>query len=489
MRLYNTLTRRVEDFVPREHGRVGMYVCGPTVQGPPHFGHARGAIVIDVLRRHLQWSGYRVLHVRNITDVDDKIITRAEAEGRSAAEVAEEYARIWDHQIGALGVLPPHIAPRATGHILEMIDLIERLIKVDAAYEAGGDVLFRVRAFDDYGKLSGRRVDELRAGARVEADERKDDPLDFALWKAAKTQPDNSSGSVPDQSGGSVPDSSGRSGREPSWPSPWGPGRPGWHIECSAMAAKYLGEGFDLHAGGLDLVFPHHENEVAQWEAATGTTFARHWLHHGLLNLGAEKMSKSVGNIISLGEALERYGPGVLRHFYLSAHYRSPVEFSEERLAEAAAAFDRWAAFARATAGGRPTGGDADGSASAGEAQGAREAFRHALDDDLNTPEAHAVLFDLVSAGNRHLQAGRRAEAAALAGVFGELADVLGYRFDVADTAGSGLVGPLVEELLRLRAEARARRDFTAADGIRARLAELGIVVEDSPEGARWHLG
>ncbi|HVL98098.1 MAG TPA: cysteine--tRNA ligase [Egibacteraceae bacterium] len=461
LRLHNTLTRRVEAFVPREQGRVGMYVCGPTVQGPPHFGHARGAIVTDVLRRHLEWSGYRVLHVRNITDVEDKIIARAEAEGRTAAEVAEDYARVWESQIGALGVLPPHIVPRATGHILEMIELIEELIEAGAAYEAAGDVLFRVRAFEGYGKLSGRRVDELRAGARVEPDERKEDPLDFALWKAAK------------------PD-------EPSWPSPWGRGRPGWHIECSAMAAKYLGQGFDLHAGGIDLVFPHHENEVAQSEAATGAPFVRHWLHHGLLNLGAEKMSKSVGNIISLGEALERYGPTVLRHFYLGAHYRSPVEFSEERLDEARAAFDRWAAFVRATAGLRGAGAAAD--ADPAEAQQARRAFRAALDEDLNTPQAHAVLFALVSAGNRHLEMGRRAEAARLAEVLVELAGVLGYGFAPAQADRAGLLGALVEELLRLRAQARERRDFATADDIRARLAGLGVVVEDSPEGALWHL-
>ncbi|MBA2529760.1 MAG: cysteine--tRNA ligase, partial [Euzebyales bacterium] len=324
MRLYNSLTRTTEELVPRDEGRVGMYVCGPTVQDAPHFGHARAALVPDVLRRWLEHSGYEVFCVRNITDVDDKIIAKSAQEGRPAAAVAEHYARVYEAEIARLGVLPPHIAPRATGHILEMIALIERLVEVGAAYEAGGDVFFSVRAFDGYGKLSGRNVDELRAGARVEADARKRDPLDFSLWKAAKRG-------------------------EPSWPSPWGRGRPGWHIECSAMATKYLGTAFDIHTGGQDLVFPHHENELAQSEAASGRRFARFWVHNGLLAMGESKMSKSLGNVISLGAALDRHGANVLRLFYLSAHYRSPIDFSEERLAEAAAGFDRWSAFLRAT--------------------------------------------------------------------------------------------------------------------------------------------
>ena len=457
MRLYNTLTRRTEELVPRDPGRVTLYVCGPTVQGPPHFGHARAAIVPDVLRRYLEWTGLEVFHVRNITDVEDKIIAAAEEEARPAAAVAEHYARVWDEQIGRLGVLPPHVVPRATGHIIEMIEMIERLLTTGAAYEAGGDVYFSVRAFEGYGKLSGRKPDELRAGVRIEADERKRDPLDFALWKAAKPG-------------------------EPDWASPWGRGRPGWHIECSAMATKYLGEGFDIHAGGMDLVFPHHENEIAQAEAATGRPFARLWMHNGLLNLGAQKMSKSVGNIISLDEALRRYGPEVLRLFYLRADYRSPVEFSEERLDEAAAAYERLTAFLRATA-------DLPADARVSdEVTTARKAFTDAMDDDLSTPRAHAVLFDLVTAGHQHLEAGRRDEAAAVRNAVRELGGVLGYAFSGSETREAGLVAPLVEELLAIRAEARERRDFAMADRIRARLSELGIVVEDSPDGARWHV-
>jgi len=455
MRLYNTLMRTTEEFVPRDEGRVGMYVCGPTVQDVAHLGHARADLVPDVLRRYLEWRGYEVFHVRNFTDVDDKIIARAAEEGRLAVEVAQRNARVYEQDMARFGVLPPHVSPRATAHIFEMLQLIERLVELGSAYESGGDVFFSVRSFERYGRLSGRDVDELRAGARVEPDERKRDPADFALWKAAKPG-------------------------EPRWPSPWGDGRPGWHIECSAMAATYLGEGFDIHAGGLDLVFPHHENEIAQFEAASGRQFARWWVHNGLLNIGAEKMSKSVGNIVTLAEAIDTHGADVLRLYYLQAHYRSPVEFSEERLVETGTAYARWLAFLRAA-------GDAEPSAAGSEPDTARRRFRAAMDDDLSTPQALAVLFDLVSAGNAHLAAGRRAEAAALRGAFTELAAVLGFGLERSERPTS--VTPLVELLLELREQARARRDFTAADGIRERLAAAGIVVEDTSEGTRWHVG
>ena len=455
MRLYNTRTRAVEEFVPRDDGRVGMYSCGPTVQGPPHFGHARAEIVPDVLRRWLEHRGYEVFHVRNITDVDDKIIDKALEEGRPAAAVSDHYARVYEAQIARLGVQPPHIAPRATGHIIEMISLIERLVEMGAAYAAGGDVYFSIRAFDRYGALSGRNVDELRAGARVDPDERKRDPLDFALWKAAKAG-------------------------EPSWPSPWGRGRPGWHIECSAMSTKYLGVNFDIHTGGMDLVFPHHENEVAQSEAASGRRFVRYWVHNGLLSVDNEKMSKSLGNVISLAEALDRYGASVLRLFYLSAHYRSPVDFNAERLAEAQAGLGRWRALLRATRG-------LEAAAAPQVLAEVRARFCEAMDDDLGTPAAHAAIFDLVSDANRLLEAGHAADAAAGRDLLLELTGVLGYRLG-GDRDTSGLVAPLVDELLRLRTEARERRDFETADAIRARLGALGIVVEDSAQGPRWHL-
>ena len=457
MRLYNTLTREVEPFTTRDEGRVGMYVCGPTVQNVPHFGHARAAVVPDVLRRWLTYRGYEVFFVRNITDVEDKIIERAAQENRHSAAVAETYTRIYEDQMARLNVLPPDVAPRATGHIIEMIGLIERLVEVGVAYEAGGDVFFSVRKFDSYGRLSGRNVDDLRAGARIEPTERKRDPLDFVLWKRAKAG-------------------------EPSWSSPWGRGRPGWHIECSAMAAKYLGTAFDIHAGGLDLIFPHHENEIAQSEAASGRRFARYWVHNGMVTLDEEKMSKSVGNVIGLGEALDRFGPNVLRLFLLSAHYRSPVDFSEERLAEARAGFDRWSAFLRATRDlpERDKGSDVVATA--------RQRFADALDDDLGTPAAQAALFDLAREGNRALEQGDRDTAAEVRSALLELTGVLGYSFDETDDSAT-LVGPLVEELLRLRREARDRKDFATADDIRARLAAIGIVVEDSADGARWHRG
>ncbi len=458
MRLTNTLTRTEEELVPRDEGRVTLYVCGQTVQNVPHFGHARAAIVPDVLRRYLEWRGFDVLHVRNVTDIDDKIIDRAREEGTSAAVVAEKYTRISEREMDRLGVLPPHVMPRATGHVIEMIDLIERLVDGGHAYEGGGDVFFAVRSFPGYGKLSGRDVDELRAGARVDPDERKRDPADFVLWKAAKPG-------------------------EPSWPSPWGLGRPGWHIECSAMARRYLGDGFDIHAGGMDLVFPHHENEIAQAEAATGRTFARLWLHNGLLHVGNEKMSKSLGNFVTLAEALDRYGADVLRMFYLQVAYRSPVDLSEERLAEAQAGLERWRAFLRAA-----DGLEADGSGK-DEADRVRERFLAAMEDDLSTPRAQAALFDAVTAGNQHLEAGRTGEAAALRDVVRELAGVLGYAL-AEDTGGAdaALLDGLVRELLDLRAEARAARDFATGDRIRDRLAALGVVVEDRPDGPRWHL-
>jgi len=458
MRLTNTLTRTEEELVPRDEGRVTLYVCGQTVQNVPHFGHARAAIVPDVLRRYLEWRGFDVLHVRNVTDIDDKIIDRAREEGTSAAVVAEKYTRISEREMDRLGVLPPHVMPRATGHVIEMIDLIERLIDRGHAYEGGGDVFFAVRSFPGYGKLSGRDVDELRAGARVDPDERKRDPADFVLWKAAKPG-------------------------EPSWPSPWGPGRPGWHIECSAMARRYLGDGFDIHAGGTDLVFPHHENEIAQAEAATGRTFARLWLHNGLLHVGSEKMSKSLGNFVTLAEALDRYGPDVLRMFYLQVAYRSPVDLSEERLAEARAGLERWRAFLRGA-----DGLEADGSGK-DEAERVRERFVAAMEDDLSTPRAQAALFDAVTAGNQHLEAGRAGQAAALRDVVRELAGVLGYTLATdAGGADAALLDGLVRELLELRAEARAARDFATGDRIRDRLAALGVVVEDRPDGPRWHL-
>ncbi|HJU01729.1 MAG TPA: cysteine--tRNA ligase, partial [Actinomycetes bacterium] len=321
LQLHNTLTKRKEPFVPCDQGRVGIYLCGPTVYAEPHIGNLRPVVVFDVLRRHLTASGYQVLYVRNYTDVDDRIIEAAGHDPLEAFVVAERWTRVYEEIVAALGTLPPDIAPRASGHIPEMLELIARLVEAGLAYQAGGDVYFAVAKWPQYGKLSGRDPAELLAGARVEVNPDKRDPLDFALWKGAKPG-------------------------EPTWDSPWGPGRPGWHIECSAMAGKYLGTGFDIHGGGEDLIFPHHENEIAQSEGATGQPFARYWLHNAFLELKGEKMAKSVGNVVSPRELLRRHRGVVLRYALLGAHYRSPLEFSEEVLSDAAASYDRLATFA-----------------------------------------------------------------------------------------------------------------------------------------------
>ncbi|MFP5331363.1 MAG: cysteine--tRNA ligase, partial [Acidimicrobiia bacterium] len=315
--VFNTLGRSLQAFEPQHPEKVGMYVCGPTVQSDPHLGHGRFAVAFDVIVRYLRWRGFDVTYVRNITDVEDKIIAAAAETGETTEELAARVAARFAEAFEALGVLAPDHEPRATEHIDGMIRIIERLIERGLAYpEENGDVYYSVRTLESYGKLSGRKPDELRAGARVEVDEFKHDPLDFALWKAAKPG-------------------------EPSWDSPWGPGRPGWHIECSAMSSEFLGDTFDIHGGGNDLIFPHHENEIAQSEGATGKPFARYWLHSGMVNLSGEKMSKSTGHIIGLHEAIAQYGGTAVRLFYLRAHYRSPLEFSEELVADAKASLDR----------------------------------------------------------------------------------------------------------------------------------------------------
>jgi cysteinyl-tRNA synthetase len=469
LQLNNTLTRRKEPFHPRDEGRVGIYLCGPTVYGETHIGNLRNVVVFDVLRRHLTASGYEVVYVRNVTDVDDKIIAAAGNDPLRAFIVAERWTRVYDEVTAALGTLPPDIAPRASGHVPEMLALIARLLDHGLAYRAGGDVFFAVGKWPDYGRLSGRDLGELRAGARVEVNPDKRDPLDFALWKGAKPG-------------------------EPIWDSPWGPGRPGWHIECSAMASKYLGAGFDIHGGGEDLIFPHHENEIAQFEGATGDPFARYWLHNAFLEVKGEKMAKSVGNVVNPSELLRRYRGVVLRFALLGAHYRSPVEFSDEALEDARASYDRLATFATNAARALPSDeeGDPAGGA-AGEEGGWRERFLAALDDDLNVPAALAVLFDLVAATNPLIGRAERGDAQAAAtlrtrlAVFSDLAARLGFTplLDLPDPAAFPAV---LELVLDLRERARAARDFAAADMVRDRLAAAGIRVEDRIGGPRWHL-
>jgi cysteinyl-tRNA synthetase len=464
--VFNTLGRTLEPFETQSPGRVGMYVCGPTVQSEPHLGHGRFAVVFDMMRRYLVWRGYDVTFVRNITDVEDKIIAAANASGETMEQRAERMTAAFHAVFEALGVLAPDVEPKATEHIAEMIGMIEGLIARGLAYPAeNGDVYFSVRTLEQYGKLSGRNVDDLRSGARVEVSEIKHDPLDFALWKAAKPG-------------------------EPSWEAPWGPGRPGWHIECSAMARKHLGVTFDIHGGGSDLIFPHHENEIAQSEGANGAMFARYWLHNGMVNLGGEKMSKSTGHVVDLREAIDTYGGLAVRLLYLRAHYRSPLEFSEELVRDAQASLQRIErTLDRAP---RTPGVEPDATVMA--------RFREAMDEDFGTPDALGVLFDAVRDANRLLDAGDG--AATVVAAVHEIVDVFGLRRaapGIDDLAGAvtslaselgvevaGSVEETVDALVARRGEARAARDFATSDQVRDRLAALGIVVEDKPDGSRW---
>jgi cysteinyl-tRNA synthetase len=465
MQVFNTLGRALEPLSPRTPGEVSLYVCGPTVQSPPHVGHGRQAVAFDVIRRYLLWSGLAVRYVTNVTDVEDKIIAGAAAEGISPAELAARSTKQFLEAYRRLRVMDPDDLVFATEHIPEMIDLVARIIDRGHAYAAGGDVYFAVRSHPGYGKLSGRDINDLRAGARVEPGEHKRDPLDFALWKASKPG-------------------------EPVWDSPWGPGRPGWHIECSAMALAVLGFGFDIHGGGLDLVFPHHENEIAQSEAAEGSEpFARHWLHNGMVTLRGEKMSKSEGNVVGLLDLLDRHRPEVVRLLYLRAHYRQPIEFSEDLLADAEASLERLWAFRRRA-----------GDAAEAPDPDTMQRFREAMDGDFNTAEALAALFDTVRSGNRLLDSGE--DAAAHAAAYDEivgllalgepetrLSDIEGEIAALASAEGVTGDGPegLVEGLIMARAEARARLDFSRADRIRHGLSTIGLILEDGSDGTSWH--
>ena len=456
IRISNTMTRTKEEFVPLTSGEVRMYVCGVTVYDYSHIGHARSAIVFDVIRRYLAFKGYRVTFVKNYTDVDDRIIRRANEAGVSPREFAERYVAAEREDMAALGVLAPDVDPKATEHVSEMLALIERLVASGHAYPVDGDVYFEIRRFPPYGRLSGKNLDELLAGARVEVDERKREPRDFALWKSSKPG-------------------------EPAWESPWGPGRPGWHIECSAMAMRYLGESFDLHGGGEDLIFPHHECEIAQSEACTGKPLARYWVHNGMVNMGKEKMSKSLGNTLNIREIVKRHDPDALRLWMLGTHYRNMIEWSEERVEESARALDRLARLLHDAVTVRDAGGAASLPPALAEF---RPRFEKAMDDDFNTPQALGVLFDFgrALAEARDRQAG--APGAFVAGVaeLAQLARVLGLFGRGAPVDGPGAA---VGRLVTARGEARARRDFKRADELRDEIARLGWLVEDTPAGSR----
>ncbi len=465
MKIYSTLAREKVDFVPRDEGRVAVYVCGPTVYDEPHLGHARSALTFDVIRRYLQYRGYDVTYVMNYTDVDDKIIRRAAEQGVTAKDIAEKYIAVWDQAMSALGVAEPTVKPRATEHIDGMIQMISDLVASGHAYESSGDVYFSIESFPRYGELSGKNVAELQAGARVEPGEAKKHPLDFALWK--------------------------RFSDDPSWDSPWGRGRPGWHIECSVMSLRYLGEGFDIHGGGQDLVFPHHENERAQAEAA-GHRFARIWMHAGLVNLGGEKMAKSTGNFVTVAEAISRYRPASLRMLALRSHYRSPVDFGPDEVEQAEAALERVEHFLfRAGEVGSAL-ADATSAALGAEQRALVDSFRQsfvaAMDDDFNTPAALAVVFDAIRSGNQALDTGAPpALVAALARLVAELLSSLGLEpSSFATPKAPEIADRLVETLLELREALRAQKMFDLADRVRSRLEELGVVVEDTPSGPRW---
>ena len=458
MLIHDTLAGAKVELVPRETGRVGLYVCGPTVYDVPHLGHARSALSFDIIRRALEHRGLAVTHVSNITDVDDKIINRARAEGTSEPEVAARYEEAYWDALDRLGVARPHQTPHATAYIAEMQDLIERLLECGAAYATGSGVYFSVEAFPGYGALSHRRLDDLleSAGARVEVDETKRSPVDFALWKAAKPG-------------------------EPTWESPWGRGRPGWHIECSAMSVGLLDEGFDIHGGGDDLVFPHHENERAQSEGA-GLAFARHWLHNAMVIVSGEKMSKSLGNFITLTDVLDAHDPRVLRLLVLQTHYRSATEMGKTNLDDAAAALGRLDALVRRarTQLGAPAG-------EGGLDSAAKAEFDAALDDDFNTPAALATIFETVRRANAAIDAGQGPEAHRLVSTVRTLTGALGL--DLDDGSGAGAGDDDVADLVAQRDAARRSRDFAEADRIRAELTGRGITLEDTPTGTIWHRG
>jgi cysteinyl-tRNA synthetase len=451
VKIYNTMSRRVEEFTP-SGDEVKLYVCGITPYDHSHLGHAMSYVIFDVLRRYLEVSGYKVKHVQNYTDIDDRIILRANAQGLSFEELAESYIEEYEQEMRELNITPAHIYPRATHEIPMIIEMVEGLIAKGYAYAVeSGDVYYRVRKNGDYGKLSGRDVDSMMAGARVEPGEEKEDPADFALWKGAKPG-------------------------EPSWDSPWGPGRPGWHIECSAMSYRYLGATLDIHGGGQDLIFPHHENEIAQAEAFTGIKpFVRYWVHNGWLTIDEEKMSKSLGNIVTVREALDRFGADGIRVFVLTAHYRSPLNYSEEALESGKRAAERLRIAASLPGG---------GAGAPVESVTCRERFTEAMDDDLNTAGALAALFDLARDINRGRDEGRNIDGAQE--TLRELAGVLGMTLREREAAQSA--APFIDMLAALRNELRAKREFELADGIRNQLESLGITLEDSAEGTRWRV-
>jgi len=482
VQVYNTFAGCKQAFEPREPGKVRMYVCGPTTYNYIHLGNARALVVFDTIRRYLIYKGYDVLFVQNFTDVDDKIINRAREEGVDALELSKKYIQEYFRDADALNIMRADVHPKVSEHMPDIIDMVEKLLEKGAAYEVDGDVYFDVQKFAGYGKLSKRSLDEMIAGARVEVDERKRHPMDFALWKKAKPG-------------------------EPSWESPWGPGRPGWHIECSAMSLKYLGTNFDIHGGGYDLIFPHHENEIAQSEAATGKPFVRYWLHNGFITVNQEKMSKSLGNFFLVREILDKFAPEVVRFYLISTHYRSPLDFDDGKLREAGRGLKRirnsieliYEVQERPVKEGFLTDRDREFLNKIGDL---RASFESAMDDDFNTALATGTMFNLARQTNTYVQNLKDSitedEALVLnealrlfkdinmvLGIF-KTGEKSGKMLVSEDKAKKGLEEELIDLIVAVRQEARERKDWATADRIRDGLKELGIILEDTPRGTRW---
>jgi len=467
VRLYNTLTRQAESFEPQHDQTVGLYVCGPTVYDHIHIGNVRPILVFDTLRRYLeQFKDWRVVHVQNVTDIDDRLIDRSIETGEPVDAIAKTYTDAYFTLLDRLHVLPPTHSPLATDHIQEMIDLVSDLMDKGYAYEKDGDVYFRVAAFHGYGKLSGRRLDDQEVGARIEASDKKENPLDFTLWKAAKPG-------------------------EPTWPTPWGGGRPGWHTECVVMSQKYLGDNLDIHAGGNDLIFPHHENEIAQAEASTGRPFFRFWLHNGMLAFQNDKMSKSIGNVAQAYKVLDEFDAETVHYFFLSRHYRKPMDYSVEGLEAARTALARLQTLVRdveAEFRGIDSSPGPGGKAFVESLNGYRQRYIEAMDDDLNTVDAIGILQEIVAASNRYrndVPALDRPALLSAAALIRELSAPLGLFPDAID-ADHSIDADLIDLLIELRAELRAKKEFELSDRIRDRLDALGIALKDGPSGTIW---
>jgi cysteinyl-tRNA synthetase len=490
LRIYNTLTRQKESFVPVQPGKVGMYVCGPTVYKPSHIGHMVGPVIFDTVKRYLTYLGYQVTWVVNITDVDDKLIVRARELKTTVKDLSERMTTDYVDSLRKLNVSSIDVMPRATEHIAQMLDMIQKLIDKGYAYPAAGDVYFDITRDEDYGKLCHRDPEQMEAGARIEVSDRKRNPGDFALWKGSKSG-------------------------EPAWDSPWGPGRPGWHIECSAMSMKYLGQTFDIHGGGLDLQFPHHENELAQSESFSGKTFARYWMHNGLLKMGDAKMAGSVGNVVNVVDLLSKHHPETVRFLLLSTHYRSPIEWSSERLLEVKKAldgfyrfFERYERITRenfyavsAVASAKAFDISTTGKSEAFAGIVAHyQRFREVMEDDFNTGAAIGVLFELLSKINKFAEDQRLEQGAASEGPLREfreaaiilrtLGNLLGLFAEPIPKGGDdALVNGLMQLLIDLRADARKTKNFALGDQIRKRLTDLGVTLEDRPGGTIWRVG